>query len=137
MTASAARAVSKSTLVAAEPQLFVADIKASCDFYVQKLGFQVAFIYGNPPFYAQVARDGARLNLRRVDGPVFDGQFRAKECDALSATISLDDAKPLFLEFQEAGIAFHQTMKTEPWGAWTFIVQDPDGNLIAFAGGTG
>ncbi|WP_376774795.1 hypothetical protein [Mesorhizobium silamurunense] len=23
----------------------------------------------------------------------------------------------------------------EPWGARTFIVQDPDGNLICFAGG--
>ena len=41
-------------ITAAEPQLFVADIKASCDFFTGKLGFTVIFTYGEPPFYAQV-----------------------------------------------------------------------------------
>jgi hypothetical protein len=31
-------------------------------------------------------------------------------------------------------VPFHQTLKQEPWGATTFIVIDPDGNLILFAG---
>lgn len=120
--------------LAAEPQLFVSDIPASCGFYADKLGFTVAFTCGEPPFHAQLVRGGARLNLRHAEGPVFDAQFRARTPDALSATITLDDAKPLFLEFQDAGVAFHQTLRTEPWGARTFIVRDPDGNLIAFAG---
>jgi catechol 2,3-dioxygenase-like lactoylglutathione lyase family enzyme len=42
----------KPVITAAEPQLFVADIKASCDFFTGKLGFAVAFIHGEPPFYA-------------------------------------------------------------------------------------
>ena len=137
MTAVVTKTDRSSTLLAAEPQLFVADIKGSCDFYVQRLGFVVGFTYGEPPFYAQVFRDGARLNLRHVDGPVFDSQFRVRERDALSATVTVDDVKPLFLEFQAAGATFHQTLRTEPWGARTFIVQDPDGNLVMFAGGTG
>jgi uncharacterized glyoxalase superfamily protein PhnB len=33
-----------------------------------------------------------------------------------------------------AGVEFHQPLKPEPWGARTFIVRDPDGNLILFAG---
>ncbi len=123
-----------STLLAAEPQLFVVGMAASCAFYVGQLGFRVAFSYGDPPLYARVVRDGARLNLRQVDGPVFDAGFRARERDALSATITLDDATPMFLEYQSAGVTFHQTLRTEPWGARTFIVADPDGNLIAFAG---
>ena len=49
-----------------EAQLFVADIKASCDFYTEKLGFTVAFVYGDPPFYGQVTRDHARLITRVV-----------------------------------------------------------------------
>jgi uncharacterized glyoxalase superfamily protein PhnB len=65
---------------------------------------------------------------------VFDSGFRSREADALSATFALDDAKPLFLEFQKAGVAFHQTLRSEPWGARTFIVRDLDDNLIAFAG---
>jgi catechol 2,3-dioxygenase-like lactoylglutathione lyase family enzyme len=128
-----AETLSKPTLLAAEPQLFVADITASCDFYSSKLGFAVAFTYGEPAFYGQVFRDGARLNLRCSTAPVIDPKLRDSE-HLLSASITLDDAKPLFLEFQAAGVEFHQPLKTEPWGARTFIVRDPDGNLILFAG---
>ena len=32
-----------------EPQLFVADIQRSCDFYASRLGFAVAFVYGIHP----------------------------------------------------------------------------------------
>jgi catechol 2,3-dioxygenase-like lactoylglutathione lyase family enzyme len=126
------QSASKPFLALAEPQLFVADIKSSCDFYTSTLGFQVQFIHGEPPFYAQVARDRARLNLRHVDRPLFDNELRAKE-DLLSATIVLDHAKPLFLEYQLSGAKFHQTLRIEPWGARTFIIEDLDGNLIAFA----
>src|ERR1700733_10311535 len=44
-------------------QLFVANIKSSCDFYTNKLGFAVEFVYGDPPYYGQVSRDHARLKL--------------------------------------------------------------------------
>ena len=135
MTVSAVPKTNAPVIIAAEPQLFVSDIDAACRFYVEKLGFRIAFSYGEPPFYAQVFRDGGRLNLKKVDAPVFDSGFRARERDALSATLTLDDATPLFLEFQRAGVTFHQALKTEPWGAHTFIVEDPGGNLICFAGG--
>jgi catechol 2,3-dioxygenase-like lactoylglutathione lyase family enzyme len=133
MTDTQAQTLDKATLVAAEPQLFVSDIAASCEFYTKKLGFGVAFSYGEPPFYAQVFRDGARLNLRHLDTPGLDPALRDRE-QLLSASITLDDAKPLFLEYQAAGVVFAQPLRTEPWGARTFIVRDPDGNLILFAG---
>jgi len=121
------------TLVAAEPQLYVRDIVASCEFYSRMLGFSVAFTYGEPPFYGQVFRDSARLNLRQVDDPVVDPLRRDTE-QLLAASIALDDARPLFVEYQTAGVDFVQSLKAEPWGARTFIVRDPDGNLLLFAG---
>ena len=121
-------------IIASEPQLFVSDVEAASAFYVGKLGFKVALSYGEPPFWAQVARDGGRLNLRSVEMPVFDSGFRSREPDAVSATLTVDKAEPLFREFQKAGVAFRQTLRTEPWGARTFSVEDPDGNLILFAG---
>ncbi len=120
------------TLLAAEPQLFVADLAAACDFYTKKLGFQIAFTYGNPPFYAQVVRDAASLNLRRLDQPAINTHLRDRE-HLLAASIPVDDTDPLFLEFQAAGVPFAQTLQTEPWGARTFLVRDPDGNLLLFA----
>ena len=122
-------------LTSTEAHLFVADIKASCDFY-GKLGFTVAFVYGDPPFYGQVVRDHARLNLRVVGESVFARDVRERE-QLLSASLTVataDEIKQLFLSYQAAGVRFHRTLKKEPWGARTFIVQDPDGNLILFAG---
>ena len=121
------------TLVAAEPQLYVRDIAASTEFYARKLGFSVAFTYGEPPFYAQMFRGCARLNLRQVDAPVVDPARRDAE-QLLAASITLEDAKPLFLEYERAGVEFVQQPRTEPWGARTFIVRDLDGNLLLFAG---
>lgn len=122
----------KPVLISTEAQLFVSDIKASCDFFVSKLGFAIEFTYGEPPFYAQVRRDEARVNLRHVDGPVFIDGIRARET-LLSASVNVDDVKRLYLEYQAAGIAFHQKLRTEPWGARTFIIEDADGNLLLFA----
>jgi catechol 2,3-dioxygenase-like lactoylglutathione lyase family enzyme len=120
----------KPHLAFAEPQLFVSDIEAACDFYRQTLGFQTRFTYGVPAFYAQIIRDGARLNLRHVDKPPFSGR---SVDDLLAATIIVENIKALFLEYQAATAPFHQALRTEPWGARTFIVKDPDGNLICFA----
>lgn len=128
------KSTSQPTLLDAQPQLFVSDIQAACDFYTQKLGFALAFVYGEPPFYAQVVRGAARLNLRHVDMPAFHPELRQRERDILSATITLDDVKALFLEYTANGVPFHQPLRLEPWGARTFIVCDRDGNLIAFAG---
>jgi uncharacterized glyoxalase superfamily protein PhnB len=122
-----------------EAQLFVANIKSSCDFYTSKLGFAVAFVYGDPPFYGQVFRDKARINLRLVCEPVFAGDIRKRE-NLLSASITVatpNEIKQLFLSYQAAGVTFHQALKKEPWGARTFIVSDPDENLILFAGPDG
>ena len=119
-----------------EAQLFVASIQNSFDFYSSKLGFVVKFAYGDPPYYGQVIRDHARLNLRLVCEPVFAGDIRERE-NLLCATITLataNEIKQLFLSYQAAGVSFHQALKKEPWGARTFIVSDPDENLILFAG---
>ena len=127
---------SKATIVGAEPQLLVTDIKRSCEFFREKLGFSLVFSYGKPPYYAQVGRDAARLNLRCVERPVIESTVRDRE-ELLSVSMtvaSADEIKLLFLEFQSAGIAFHQTLKKQPWGAKNFVVKDPDGNLLLFAG---
>jgi catechol 2,3-dioxygenase-like lactoylglutathione lyase family enzyme len=139
MTEEARQAVPRPILTSISAQLFVADIQASCDFYTGKLGFAVDFVYGDPPFYAQVTRDKARLSLRHIDEPVFAGDVREREA-LLSASItvaSADEIKQLFLSYRAVDVPFHQTLKQEPWGATTFIVADPDGNLILFAGPVG
>jgi catechol 2,3-dioxygenase-like lactoylglutathione lyase family enzyme len=127
---------SEATIVSAEPQLLVADIRKSYEFFREKLGFALVFSYGKPAYYAQVRRDAARLNLRCVARPVIAAAVRDRE-ELLSVSMTVataDEIKLLFLEFQSAGVPFHQTLKRQPWGAKNFVVRDPDGNLLLFAG---
>jgi uncharacterized glyoxalase superfamily protein PhnB len=74
--------------------------------------------------------------LRLVREPVFAGDVRKRE-HLLSASITVatsNEIKQLFLSYQAAGVSFDQALKKEPWGVRTFVVSDPDENLILFAG---
>jgi catechol 2,3-dioxygenase-like lactoylglutathione lyase family enzyme len=136
MTDHADTVITKPVIAGVEPQLFVADIDASCAFFENKLGFSIVFTYGEPPYYAQVRRGGARLNLRCVDRPVIDPGLRDRE-ELLSATLtvtSAEEIRQLFREFEGRGVSFVQTLTKKPWGARDFIVRDLDGNLLLFAG---
>jgi uncharacterized glyoxalase superfamily protein PhnB len=127
---------SRATIVCAEPQLFVTDIKRACEFFHEKLGFSLVFSYGDPPYYAQMGRDAACLNFRCVEESVIKSTVRDRE-ELLSVSMTVataDEIKLLFLEFQATGVSFHQTLKKQPWGAKNFVVKDPDGNLLLFAG---
>jgi catechol 2,3-dioxygenase-like lactoylglutathione lyase family enzyme len=129
-------AQSQPILTSVAAHLYVSDLKASIGFFTKKLGFTVDFVYGDPPFYSQVSRDNARLALRRVDEPFFAEDIRQREV-LLSASITLagaNEIEQLFLAYQAADVSLAQSLRNEPWQAKTFIVKDPDGNLILFAG---
>jgi catechol 2,3-dioxygenase-like lactoylglutathione lyase family enzyme len=136
MQANQEPAQAKPILTATEAVLYVSDFRRACDYFVAKLGFEIEFAHGEPPFYGLVKRDRARLCLRLVCEPVFAGNIRERE-QLLSAAFTVDTAaeiKELFRAFQSAEVDFFQRLKTEPWGARNFIVKDPDGNLLLFAG---
>jgi catechol 2,3-dioxygenase-like lactoylglutathione lyase family enzyme len=120
-------------LKGAFPVLFVANVETSAAFFRDKLGFAIDFLHGQPPFYASVSRDAARLHLRFVHEPVISPEVRERE-QIIYAFVQVDNIKKLFAEFKAAGVDFVQPLKKEPWGASAFIVLDPDGNPICFAG---
>jgi catechol 2,3-dioxygenase-like lactoylglutathione lyase family enzyme len=107
----ARKEVQEKELITAYPQLFVTDMNRAAHYYEQKLGFKLVSLYGDPPFYGQVGRDGARLNLRVVDNLPFNQIERAAE-QLLSAYIPVSNVKAWFLEFTERGANFLQTLKS-------------------------
>jgi catechol 2,3-dioxygenase-like lactoylglutathione lyase family enzyme len=117
----------------AKPVLFVANVQASAVFFRDKLGFTIDFLHGHPPFYGSVSRGGACLHLRFVHEPVFKQGVREEE-GLISAFLDVDNIKGLFAEYKAAGVAFVHPLRKEPWGGSAFIVPDPDGNGICFAG---
>ncbi len=122
-------------LATAYPQLHVTDIARAVAFYVERLGFKSVYVYGAPPFYALVERDGAGLNLRHVDAPLIDPAFCERE-SLISASIPVHGVAALYAELQARGAPFVQALTHQPWGTTDFIIRDPDGNLICFGEAT-
>ena len=113
------------------PILFVKDVTASATFFQQKLGFEIDFLHGLPPFYGAVSRDGVCLHLRFVHQPLF-AQMAAQEKSIILASIEVSNVHTLFEEFKAQGTEFAQTLTKQAWGGTDFHVRDLDGNVISF-----
>lgn len=111
-------------------QVFVRDADRAAAWYRDILGFEIDYRYGDPPFYAQVRRNAVALNLRRTETSPWAVDPADEEL--LAARLEVDDVKVLFLELRDRGAPIHQRLRTEPWGQLTFVVCDPDRNLISF-----
>jgi len=115
----------------AVPILFVSDVTASADFFRDKLGFEIGFLHGTPPFYGEVYRGGACIHLRQVRRTRFR-ELAAAEESLILATIEVSDVGALYEELQGRGVEFAQPLAHQVWGGTDFHVRDPDGNAFSF-----
>jgi catechol 2,3-dioxygenase-like lactoylglutathione lyase family enzyme len=120
-----------STIKAAIPVLFVADVPKAAGFFRDKLGFSIDFLHGHPAFYGGVSRNGVVLHLRFVHEPIMTHELREKE-SLLAAFITVENVKALFEEYKARDVPFFEMLHKEPWGGPTFTVSDLDGNRICF-----
>jgi len=115
------------------PMILVSDVDRAAGFYRDLLGFTIDFLHGNPPFYGAVSRDEVTFHLRMADRPAFETTVREQE-QLLTAFVSVSNVKELFREYEGKQAKFVHRLRREPWGQSAFIIQDPDGNWICFAG---
>lgn len=120
-----------SEIGSAVPILFVRDVERAAQFYRDKFGFEIEFLYGTPVFYGAVRRGKARLHLRFVHQTNF-AELAAKEESLILASIEVSDVRALFAEFEARGGEFAQRVEKQEWGGIDFYVRDPDGNVISF-----
>lgn len=118
-------------LAGAVPILFVRNVAATATFYEEKLGFQIDFLHGAPPFYGSVSRDRACLHLRFVHQTNFS-ELAARESSLILATIEVANVKALFHEYEARNVNFAQRLVRQPWGGLDFHVRDPEGNVVSF-----
>jgi catechol 2,3-dioxygenase-like lactoylglutathione lyase family enzyme len=111
--------------------VFVTDLDRTLAFYRDLLGFDVAYTYGEPAFWAEVRRHDVAFNLRHVDASPFLPGVRDHE-QLLSVSIATTDAEALYLQYEGRGVDFQEPLRAKPWGATEFVVRDPDGNLVLF-----
>jgi catechol 2,3-dioxygenase-like lactoylglutathione lyase family enzyme len=108
----------------ARPIIFISNMQASLDFYVDKLGFEEAWRYEEEgePRVVQVDRNGTEL--------ILSNQWPAENIGraATFVALDLDVLEALRVELAAKGIE----AKEGRWGYRVAIVTDPDGNQLYF-----
>lgn len=113
------------------PILFVGDVTTAAHHYRDRLGFDIDFLHGQPPFYGSVSRGDACLHLRFVGEPNF-AALAAGECGLILASFEVTGIKALYAELVARGADIAQPLARQAWGGLTFHVRDPDGNVVSF-----
>jgi uncharacterized glyoxalase superfamily protein PhnB len=114
----------------AVPVIATADVQSSVDYYVNVLGFEEHFIYGDPPVYAGVQRDGALIYI--THDPKFAATLRD---NALHPDVFLwvEDVDKVFAEHRQRGAKVVEEIADRPWDARQYVLEDPNGYYLKIA----
>ncbi len=114
-------------LRAVHPVLPCRDVKAAVAFYVEKLGFTLAFQDAEEPRYAAVSRDRVVLHLQWHDPKEWERVERPM------LRFVVEDPDALYEALLPAGVYHSRTaVRDTPWGTREFAFYDPDGNGLTF-----
>jgi [ribosomal protein S5]-alanine N-acetyltransferase len=115
-----------------EPVLKVADVQATAEYYRDKLGFTISFLYGDPPVHGAVSHSqwtagGAHIQLSQAA----DGAVDAAPSVDLYLFVG-EDIDILYNRYQKNGVEIAREPQTHPWGMREFAVRDCNGYILRF-----
>ena len=110
------------------PIFAVSDMTESKAFYVENLGFEIDFVYGDPEFYAGLIKDDLELHL------IADSSPNAKQ-PAGNGYLSIltDEVDDLCQKLIAADIEILVPPGDRDYGLRDFNIEDPDGNVLIFS----
>jgi len=104
--------------------LAVSDIPAAVDFYTNKLGFTLAFTWGNPPTFAGVNLDKVQLFLQKgTPNP---------NPEAGAVYFLVGDADQMHEFHRSRGVDIAQPIGDREYGIRDYIVRDLHGYYLIF-----
>lgn len=106
--------------------LAVHDLDEAMRFYRDRLGFAIAWTWGEPLQRVGVVLDDIELQLVGDDGPGRPPGPGVVYCHM----VGIDE---YFMACRERGASIALELGERPWGARDFRVIDPSGNRIGFA----
>ena len=121
-------AITNSRIRKMSPQLVVANIERSIEFYTKNLGFVIDFRYDD--FYSGVSRDGHSIHLK--SGKTSPEERKNKRINEdLDIVFGVEGIEDLYEEMLSRSAEIIQPLREMPYGK-EFYVADPDGYIIAF-----
>jgi catechol 2,3-dioxygenase-like lactoylglutathione lyase family enzyme len=130
MTASAATSADRAAVASsargcqrAMPVLGTKDMARSLAFYRDKLGF-AGSTWGEPATFAILQRGMVTLALAYEAAPAVSRNW--------AAYVYVGDVDGLYRELLASGVALTEPPQVQPWNCREFVVDDPDGHMLAF-----
>jgi uncharacterized glyoxalase superfamily protein PhnB len=118
-------------LAALAPQFLVGDVRASAEWYRDRLGFEIGEYLEEPPAFVILNRDGVRLMLSRAEGSR-GGSNRSHKRVAIDAYFWVDGVDALYEEFTRNGANVTLAPTDRFYGLREIEVTDPDGYILVF-----
>ena len=103
------------------PELPVADVERAQEYYRDRLGFEIGWLYPGKEIGA-VSRGTVAIFFRRRQPPF----------DPAVHWIFADDIDATYRECRSFGANIVEPLEKKPWGLRQFTVEDPDGNRFYF-----
>lgn len=116
------------------PVFLVDDLVPTVEYYRDVLGFEVDFVYGDPPHYGSVSRGNAVLNFTRSDPPGRrNSVLRAGPGNGVDAYFVITDVDDVFEEVRDRGALIRTSPASHEYGMREFKIEDKNGYTIVFA----
>jgi len=116
---------------AAEPVLPVQDVAATVEFYRTRLGFQVGFLYGDPPTHASVTRGEWSARAVRIQFT----QTASKAVDNPAGQIYIfvgAEIDTLYAHYCGQAVSVIKEIASQPWAMREFTIADNNGHQLRF-----
>ncbi len=118
----------------AVPVFLVDDVLAAAEYYRETLGFELNFIWGDPPTYASVSRDDAILNFS-LSSPMGrrNGMASAGAGNGVDVVIVVKAIDEVYDELRQRGAQITMELETQVYAMREFQLRDNNGYIIAIA----
>lgn len=107
------------------PMLAVRDLPATVRFYVERLGFNCCGLFGNPPVWAEVERDGVALMFNAPPRARVEVDVPRTSRDYQVYYLNVNDVAALHAEYTARCVAV-TNLRVTIYGMKEFEVRDPD-----------
>lgn len=114
------------------PYLFVDDVQVSANWYRDKLGFGYDRLWGEPPCFVMVKRNGVILMLKQMPGQARPNAKVDPEDSAWNAYLWVEGVDELYEEFKSKGVKIARPICDQEYGCRDFDMEDCNGYVLCF-----
>ena len=116
-------------ITAVIPQLRTTNLAASIQFYTEKLGFALQFLYDD--FYAGIRAGDHLFHVKQVDekDPSIDD---VEHGGHFHLYLQTDDAAGAAEALRRNGVPLVEDVHDTPWNTREFVIQDDQGHTLYF-----